>query len=45
MAYTLECPANDWLCPYFDNGNCSLENAKDECDEFFDFDEEEEEED
>ena len=42
MAYTLECPVNDWLCPYFDNGNCTLENPEFECDVFFDFDDEEE---
>lgn len=22
-----ECPANDWFCPYFDNGACQLRNA------------------
>lgn len=27
----LECPANDWLCPYFDNGRCTLETAKVDC--------------
>lgn len=27
----LECPANDWFCPYFDNGRCTLETAKVDC--------------
>ena len=27
----LECPANDWMCPYFDNGRCTLETAKVDC--------------
>lgn len=31
----IECPANDWMCPYFDNGGCTLENAEQECDEFY----------
>ena len=35
MAYTFECPANDWLCPYFDNGNCTLEDSKNECDVWY----------
>lgn len=43
MAYTHECPVNDQLCSYFDNGNCNLEDPEFECDAFFiDFDEEEE---
>lgn len=35
----LDCPENDWTCPYFDNGRCTLEDAKEQC-EFFDMDEE-----
>lgn len=35
----LECPENDWMCPYFDNGRCTLENVEEKC-EFFDTDEE-----
>ena len=31
----IECPSNDWMCPYFDNGGCTLENAKMECDAFY----------
>lgn len=27
MAYRYECPANDWFCPYFENGECQLRNA------------------
>lgn len=30
----LECPENDWTYPYFDNGQCTLEDAKEQC-EFF----------
>ena len=41
MSYTLECPVNDWLCPYFDNGNCALENSKKECDEWFELEDNE----
>ena len=39
----VECPTNDWFCPYFENGGCTLENAKMECDAFYDWDEEEDE--
>ena len=35
MAYRYECPANDWFCPYFENGECRLRNAPQECDAFF----------
>lgn len=42
MKYIYECPTNDWLCPYFDNGNCTLDDAKNECDAFFELDDEEE---
>lgn len=34
MAYRYECPANDWFCPYFENGECQLRNAPQECDAF-----------
>lgn len=33
------CPADDFTCPYYVNGCCDLENAEQECDEFYDFDE------
>ena len=39
------CPINDWLCPYFDNGDCTLENCEEACDAFYAGDEEEEIED
>lgn len=29
---TKECPANDWMCRFFDNGSCKLVNAEDKCD-------------
>ena len=38
------CPVNDWLCPYFDNGDCTLKNCEVECDAFYTGDEEEKEE-
>ena len=38
------CPVNDWLCPYFENGDCTLENCEVECDAFYTGDEEEKEE-
>ena len=38
----IECPAGDWLCPYYDNGDCTLKNCEVECDAFYAGDEEEE---
>ena len=35
MAYRYECPVNDWFCPQFDNGECQLRDAPQECDAFF----------
>ena len=29
---TKECPANDWMCKYFENGTCKLQNAEKLCD-------------
>ena len=29
---TKECPVNDWMCRYFDNGVCKLRNAEEVCD-------------
>ena len=29
---THECPINDWMCRFFDNGSCKLVNAEDKCD-------------
>lgn len=29
---TKECPVNDWMCRFFDNGSCKLVNAEDKCD-------------
>lgn len=26
-----ECPINDWMCRFFENGGCKLNNAKDNC--------------
>ena len=39
----IQCPERDWLCPYFDNGDCTLENCELECDAFYAGDEEGEE--
>ena len=31
----MQCPINDFECPYFDaNGNCMLDNPKEECDDY-----------
>jgi hypothetical protein len=38
------CPVNDWLCPYFENGDCTLENCEQECDVFYGLEDDEEEE-
>ena len=35
------CPVNDWLCPYFENGDCTLENCEQECDAFYGLEDEE----
>lgn len=29
------CPADDFTCPYYKDGYCGLENAEQECDEFY----------
>jgi hypothetical protein len=32
----IECPINDWYCPYFKNGDCTLgKEAKVECDAWY----------
>lgn len=32
----IECPINDWQCPYFENGDCTMGNeAKVECDAWY----------
>ena len=28
---TLECPANDWFCKYFENGTCKFKDALTKC--------------
>lgn len=30
----IKCPVNDITCPYNKRGECTLENAENECDEF-----------
>lgn len=41
----LYCPSRDWDCPYIDEeGLCTMEDAKIDCDEFYGLDEESEEE-
>lgn len=27
-ANTYECPTNDWMCRFFDNGGCSLKDKE-----------------
>lgn len=29
---TKECPVNDWMCKYFENGVCKLSDAEKYCD-------------
>ena len=35
------CPADDFSCPYYKEGECTIENPREECDEFAYYDEEE----
>jgi hypothetical protein len=37
---TNKCPTFDFTCPYYDenNGNCTLENPEEECDDFGEID-------
>lgn len=35
----IECPMNDWECPYYEDGNCFIDNPKEDCDGFYDPDE------
>lgn len=30
-----DCPAGDWTCPYFVPNGCTLENCREECDEWY----------
>ena len=34
-----DCPAGDWTCPYFVPNGCTLENCREECDEWYGLDE------
>ena len=36
-ANTYECPVNDWVCKFFDNGGCSLKN-KEKCSKWNNYD-------
>jgi hypothetical protein len=38
----IQCPLCDWLCPYYDNGDCFLENCEKICGAFFTRDKDEE---
>ena len=40
----IACPDNDWWCPYFENGDCTLKNCEQECDAFYGLEDDEEEE-
>lgn len=45
MEPKLMCPGNDMTCPYWQwGGLCSLETAKEDCDEWYGLEEEEDEE-
>ena len=35
MEKVYECPVNDWDCPYFDGGICTIGNPVKECDDYF----------
>ena len=35
MKKEIECPAVDETCPYFKNGKCTLENPKEECEDYY----------
>lgn len=38
-----ECPVNDWSCPYWDEGGCTMEeNPLYECDAYYGWEDEEE---
>ena len=37
----IECPMDDWECPYYKNGECTIENPEEDCDCFYDPDENE----
>ena len=39
MKKIVECPMMDWTCPCYENGECKLENAEEECDAFYDAEE------
>lgn len=28
----MDCPIGDWWCPYYENGDCKLATAKEDCD-------------
>lgn len=45
MKKIVECPVMDWTCPYYHKGECELENAEEECDAFYDMNEEDDGED
>lgn len=45
MKKIVECPVLDWTCPYYHKGECQLENAEEECDAFYEYWEEEDEDD
>ena len=36
----IECPMNDWECPYYEDGNCFIDNPDEDCDAFYDCDDE-----
>lgn len=36
----IKCPASDWECPYYQDGYCFIDNPKENCDCFYDSDNE-----
>ena len=32
---TIDCPEDDFRCPYYKEGKCTLENVEEECSDFY----------
>jgi hypothetical protein len=32
---SIDCPNEDFECPYYKEGECTLENVEEECDDFY----------
>ena len=38
------CPTDDWICPYNKDGECRIDNPMEDCDCFYGYEEDEEDE-